>query len=140
MSHHFQLDTRLAADTLPVMDLPLSRVLLMNDQRYPWVILVPRLPAIREWTDLAIADGERLWRESLWTCEVMQALFTGDKLNVAALGNVVEQMHVHHVLRNRNDPAWPGPVWGHSPAEPYFAEEAEKRLRQLREAFSAKIA
>ena len=128
MKDSFTLDGRLAADTLEAGDLPLSRVLLMNDRRYPWVILVPRREGIREWIDLKEADGQQLWRESMQVCRVLQNLFDGDKLNVGALGNVVEQLHVHHLSRTAQDPAWPGPVWGHSAAEAYAPAEARVKL------------
>ena len=130
----FVLDSRLEADTLPVADLPLSHVLLMNDRRYPWVILVPRRAGVREWIDLDNQDGEQLWRESMQICRALRALFVGDKLNVGALGNVVEQLHVHHLLRRRGDPAWPGPVWGHSAAEPYNELQAEETVTSLKTA------
>ena len=104
----------------------------MNDRRYPWVILVPRRPDISEWVDLDRADGSRLWEESMHVCHVLRQSFDGDKLNIAALGNLVSQLHVHHVLRRSDDPAWPGPVWGHSPAEPYKASELEALLAWMR--------
>jgi len=130
----FVLDSRLEADTLPVADLPLSHVLLMNDRRYPWVILVPRRVGVREWIDLDDQDGEQLWRESMQVCRTLHSLFVGDKLNVGALGNVVEQLHVHHLVRRRGDPAWPGPVWGHSAAEPYSELQAKETVTGLKAA------
>jgi len=129
----FELDPRLAADTLPIGDLPLSRALLMNDCRYPWVILVPRRPGKVELIDLDAQERTQLWQESLLVCEVLARHFQGDKLNTGALGNVVSQLHLHHVLRRRGDPAWPGPVWGHSPAQPYAPEQGEEVLLRLRE-------
>lgn len=131
MSNEFLLDERLAADTLEIGDLSLSRVLLMNDRRYPWVILVPRRAGIREWIDLPDPDAQQLWLESMQVCRVLRDNFGGDKLNIGALGNVVEQLHVHHVVRTRQDPAWPGPVWGHSAAEPYARAEAESVRHRL---------
>lgn len=137
MSISFSLDSRLAADTLPVGDLPLSRVLLMNDRRYPWLILVPRRTGAVEWVDLGEQDGLRLWRESMQVCACLRCLYPEGKLNVGALGNVVAQLHLHHIVRSSDDPAWPGPVWGHSAAEPYATSEAEQQVervtRQLRE-------
>ncbi len=134
MSNSFALDSRLEADTLPVIELPLSHVLLMNDRRYPWVILVPRRVGVREWIDLDDQDGEQLWRESMQICRTLHGLFGGDKLNVGALGNVVEQLHVHHLVRRRDDPAWPGPVWGHSAAEPYAELQAKETVARLQAA------
>jgi diadenosine tetraphosphate (Ap4A) HIT family hydrolase len=134
MPDPFVLDERLVADTLEIGDLPLSRVLLMNDRRYPWVILVPRRAGLREWIDLPEEDGRQLWRESMQVCRVLRKLFGGDKLNVGALGNVVEQLHVHHLVRTREDPAWPGPVWGHSPAEAYASDQAQLAVERIRQA------
>lgn len=108
----FALDPRLAADTVEVGDLALCRVLLMDDARFPWLILVPRRPDVSEITDLSEADAAALWREVRIATGVMQALSKPDKVNVGALGNVVAQLHVHVVGRFRSDPAWPGPVWG----------------------------
>jgi len=134
MSSPFVLDLRLEADTLRVGMLSLSEVLLMNDRRYPWVILVPRRSGVCEWIDLDDDEGLQLWQESMQVCRVLRELFGGDKLNIGALGNIVEQLHVHHLVRRKDDPAWPGPVWGHSSAEPYAADEAAQVLKRLRDA------
>ena len=128
----FDLHPRLAADTHAVGDLPLCRVLLLNDARYPWVVLVPRRPGIREIHELAPADRAQLLDESCRVAELLQRLFAPDKLNLGALGNLVPQLHLHHVARYRSDPAWPGPVWGHSPAVPYAPEAAAERIVRLR--------
>ena len=113
MASGFVLDPRLAADTLPVGDLALSSVLLMNDARFPWLILVPRREGASEFTDLSAADSEALMAEIRLATGVMLELAKPDKVNVGALGNMVPQLHVHVVGRFRSDPAWPGPVWGH---------------------------
>ena len=115
----FDLDPRLAADTVHVGDLALSSVLLMDDARFPWLILVPRRPAISELTDLSPEDGAALHAEMRLAVGVMLALAKPDKVNVAALGNVVAQLHVHVVGRFLSDPAWPGPVWGFEARKPY---------------------
>jgi diadenosine tetraphosphate (Ap4A) HIT family hydrolase len=115
----FTLDPRLAADTVEVGDLALCRVLLMDDARFPWLILVPRRAGLTEITDLAEADAAALWQEIRLTTGVIQALAKPDKVNVGALGNVVAQLHVHVVGRFRSDPAWPGPVWGFETRKPY---------------------
>ncbi len=133
----FALDPRLAADTVPVGDLPLARVLLMDDARFPWLILVPRRPALSELTDLAPEDAVTLWQEVRITVGVMQALAKPDKVNVAALGNVVAQMHVHVVGRFRSDPAWPGPVWGHGERRPYPAHARAQLLERAGALFAA---
>ena len=110
----FALHPRLAADTVFVADWPLSRVLLMEDARYPWLVLVPRLAGLVEFTDLAAPDRVRLMEEVARAAEAVRGLPNVAKLNIGALGNLVPQLHVHVVGRNPGDPAWPGPVWGHS--------------------------
>tara|TARA_R110002012_G_scaffold29142_4_gene90337 strand:- start:2252 stop:2680 length:429 start_codon:yes stop_codon:yes gene_type:complete len=129
---NFELDERLAADTFPVTDLPLCRVLLMNDARYPWVILVPRVAAISEVFELSTADQQTLWHEASQLGEAMKTALAGDKVNIATLGNVVSQLHVHVVLRRHADACWPAPVWGNGTPEPYSLEEqAQLRDRLL---------
>lgn len=125
ISETFSLAPRLAQDTLFVTDLPLCRVLLMNDRRYPWLILVPRRTGLVELTDLESADQALFWQESMQVCELLRQEYPRYKLNLGALGNQVPQLHVHYVMRRSDDPAWPGPVWGHSPAEAYLPEEAQ---------------
>lgn len=120
----FALDPRLAADTLPVGELGLSRVLLMDDARFPWLVLVPRRTALCEITDLSERDSGTLMRELRVATRVMLALAKPDKVNVAALGNLVPQLHVHVVGRFLSDPAWPGPVWGRGTRQPYPAHAA----------------
>jgi diadenosine tetraphosphate (Ap4A) HIT family hydrolase len=119
MSPEFSLDPRLAADTLPVGDLALCSVLLLNDSRFPWLVLVPRRAGATEVTDLSEADAARLMEEIRIATRVMLELARPDKVNVAAIGNIVSQMHVHVVARFRSDPAWPGPVWGYGTRAPY---------------------
>jgi diadenosine tetraphosphate (Ap4A) HIT family hydrolase len=128
----FVLHRRLAADTLAVGELGLSRVLMMNDARYPWVILVPRVAGLRELHELDREVRIRLQDESCAVAECLVQRFAPVKLNIASLGNLVSQYHLHHVVRFDDDPAWPGPVWGHSPAVPYTAEAARERLADLR--------
>ena len=125
MTSAFTLHARLAADTVVLRQWPLCSVLLMNDSRYPWCILVPRRAGIREIYELSSDDQQQLLRESSLLGRALMQAFAGTKLNVAALGNVVSQLHVHHVVRFENDAAWPGPVWGRHPAEPY--DEAARR-------------
>lgn len=133
----FTLDPRLAADSVEVGDLALCRVLLMDDARFPWLILVPRRPAVSEITDLAEADGAALWREIRIAAGVMQALSKPDKVNVAALGNIVAQLHVHVVGRFRSDPAWPGPVWGFEAPKPYPFHARAQLIERAGTLFSA---
>jgi diadenosine tetraphosphate (Ap4A) HIT family hydrolase len=101
-----------------VGDFPLSTCRLMNDMQFPWLILVPRVPGITELYELSQADQEQFLRESSWLSSQLARVFRADKMNVAALGNMVPQLHFHHVVRYQNDVAWPKPVWG-TPAVPY---------------------
>lgn len=137
MTESFALDPRLAADTVVVGDLPLAQVLLMDDARFPWLILVPRRPGVSELTDLAAEDGGTLWQEVRLAVGVMQALAKPDKVNVAALGNVVSQLHVHVVGRFRSDPAWPGPVWGQGEARPYPPHARAQLIERAAALFAA---
>ena len=130
----FVLHPQLATDTFEVGRLPLSRVLLMNDARYPWLILVPERPELVELVDLVPADHAQLTDEIRRASLALRAAFRPDKLNVAALGNVVPQLHVHVIARFRTDAAWPRPVWGGPPAPPYEAAAAVRRIQDLRAA------
>jgi diadenosine tetraphosphate (Ap4A) HIT family hydrolase len=132
----FVLHPRLAADAVPAGDLPLCRVLVMNDRRFPWAILVPRRPDIREIHELQSADRQQLLEESCWLGKWMMQTFPGDKLNVAALGNLVPQLHLHHVVRRVDDVCWPGPIWGCGAPEPMNDEAWDSYLHQFREAIS----
>ena len=132
MPERFELDPRLAADTVLVGETPLSQVLLMNDARYPWLILVPRRSDITEPFELGEADQARLWQESMRLGEAMKAHFAADKLNIAALGNQVAQLHVHHIARFYTDDAWPGPVWGVGSAVPYSDAARDALIGELR--------
>ena len=121
----FVLDPQLAADSIPVMELPLSAVRLMRDANYPWLILVPRRSGLAEIVDLAAAERGELMTEIALASEALRAVTPCDKLNVAALGNIVRQLHVHVIARRTADPAWPKPVWGAVPLKPYAPGEAE---------------
>ncbi len=133
----FSLDPRLAADTLPVGRFALSRLLLMNDATYPWLILVPERPGASELFDLAAADLAVLAAETSLVARMLKRLAGADKVNVAALGNVVAQLHIHVIARSAADPAWPAPVWGRAPARPYPAGEAAGMLDRLAAALDA---
>lgn len=132
----FTLDQRLQNDTHLIGRFPLCQVLLLNDSRYPWVILVPSRQDVLEIYHLAEQDRIQLGKESAMVAERMADHFRCKSMNVAALGNVVAQYHQHHVVRNEDDPAWPGPVWGHSPALPYSAEALESRVNELKVLFA----
>ncbi|RUR34961.1 HIT domain-containing protein [Vreelandella andesensis] len=127
----FKLDPRLEADTLPLADLPLCRALLMNDARYPWVILVPKRDSVSEVFELSQEDQTQLWRETVALGAAMKEAFHGDKLNVATLGNVVSQLHIHLVVRYADDVSWPAPVWGNGSPEPYERALQGSRREQL---------
>lgn len=127
MTDIWTLDTQLAADTKSVGDLPLCRVLVMNDSQYPWVILVPRVAGIREIYELEAMQQQQLLQESTFLSMWLMKHFQGEKLNIGALGNVVPQLHVHHIVRFKTDAAWPSPVWGKHLAVAY----EEKALHEF---------
>ncbi|HEY0289911.1 MAG TPA: HIT domain-containing protein [Pseudomonas sp.] len=128
----FVLDSRLMQDTLAVGDFPLCRLLLSNDSHYPWFILVPRRADVSEIFQLSGTEQAQLWQETTVLSQTLKQLFKADKMNVAALGNVVSQLHMHVIVRHRNDAAWPAPVWGKHPALPYSADEVAAIITQLR--------
>lgn len=133
----FMLDSRLAADTLPVGDLGLSSVFLLNDARFPWFVLVPRVPEAREITDLSEDQSAELMRELRIATQVMAELARPDKVNVGALGNIVAQLHLHVIGRFHSDPAWPGPAWGHGTKEPYPHHRAAHLIDRAAHLFKA---
>jgi diadenosine tetraphosphate (Ap4A) HIT family hydrolase len=133
----FTLDSRLAADTLPIGDLPLCSALLLDDARFPWFVLVPRRANVTEMTDLSEEDAAALMDEMRVATRVMLELAKPDKVNVAALGNVVPQLHVHVVGRFLSDPAWPGPVWGHGTRAPYPDHAAAALVERAAGLFAA---
>lgn len=126
MMNDFSLAPELERDCIFISDWPLCRVLLMNDQQYPWFILVPRVVGATEFTDLSLEQQSVYWQESMSMSRLLQETFHPDKLNIAALGNMVPQLHIHHVVRYKSDIAWPAPVWGKFPALPYSAAEIER--------------
>ena len=132
----FTLHPTLARDTIEVTRLPLCHVLLMNDRRFPWLILVPERDSVREIHQLSPADRAALIEEIALGSGVLERLFHPDKINVGALGNVVPQLHVHVVARTAGDPAWPGPVWGSGAAVPY----AEDEIAEIRARLAAELA
>ena len=136
MSDTFTLDPRLAADTLPIASLPLCEVLLMNDARFHWLVLVPRQPDRVEVLDLSDDAQQQLWQEVSRTAAILRTISPCDKLNIGALGNIVRQLHVHIVARREGDAAWPGPVWGSGKAQPYSDEEKIERIATLQERFA----
>jgi len=128
----YELHSQLVKDTIQIGQFELCDVLLMNDDRYPWVILVPRRVNVREIHQLSEAEQQRLLQESSFVSQAMTQLFSAHKMNVAALGNIVEQLHLHHVARFTSDFAWPKPVWGIGDAIPYSDVAAKAMLSQLK--------
>jgi diadenosine tetraphosphate (Ap4A) HIT family hydrolase len=129
---NFQLHPRLAEDTFFIEDLPLSRVLLMNDQRFPWLILVPRRTSIKELYELELNDQHQLLLEINQISKQLQKQYFSDKLNIGMLGNIVPQFHVHIIARKSNDKTWPSPVWGFEKTIPYPAKQAKETIESLK--------
>lgn len=127
----FALDARLEADSEHVMWLSLCELRLMNDSRWPWLILIPQRQTITEVHDLTPLDQTMLTFETNMAAEGLKRLTGCDKINTGALGNIVRQLHIHVIARNEGDPAWPGPVWGFGPREPY--------QREVMHTFSARV-
>ena len=132
MSTAWTLHDRLQADTTDVADLTLCRCLLMEDARFTWLILVPRIADLRELHEVPRADRETLFDEIETVSAALQSLTQAHKLNVAALGNQVPQLHIHVIARQQDDAAWPGPVWGVGSATPYTDPAREALLDALR--------
>ncbi|ORT66057.1 HIT family protein [Pseudomonas mosselii] len=128
----FTLDSRLQEDSLVLGDLPLCRLLLSKDANYPWFILVPRRADITEVFELEGSDQQQLWVETTALAEALKDAFAADKMNVAALGNVVSQLHMHVIVRRQGDAAWPAPVWGKVPAIGYTQEQIDGIRQQVR--------
>lgn len=131
----FTLHPQLANDCIVLAEFPLCKLLLCNDSAYPWFILVPKVADIGDIYQLDWQQQQQLLNESSLLSEILMQVFSGDKMNVAALGNVVEQLHVHHVVRYKTDSSWPKPIWGQQPLTPYTNDELcsikEKLLPKL---------
>lgn len=128
----FCLDPRLAADSYLLSELPLCQLRLIDDARYPWLVLIPRRAGVSEVFELSVEDQHQMWREAAMIGRAVKADHAGDKLNIASLGNMVPQLHIHVIVRYQGDAAWPGPVWGQGKAEPYGPQGlAEVRERVL---------
>jgi diadenosine tetraphosphate (Ap4A) HIT family hydrolase len=131
----FALDERLTLETIPVGDGPLSRILLLDDSRFAWVMLVPRRTGLHDWVDLSAGEITLLDGEIRAVTAALRAFAPFDKLNVGSLGNMVRQLHVHVVARKTGDAAWPGPVWGVPGRIPYAQSDAARMLGLLRHEF-----
>ncbi|TMP02635.1 HIT family protein [Pseudoalteromonas sp. S3178] len=126
----FELAPELKRDCIELADWPLCKVLLLNDSQYPWFVLVPRQANLKEIIDLSEDDQIVYLKESAKLSKLLMDVFSPDKLNVAALGNVVPQLHIHHIARFTTDAAWPAPIWGKHPAVPY----TEPQIAELKKA------
>jgi diadenosine tetraphosphate (Ap4A) HIT family hydrolase len=136
-SSEFRLDPRLDKDTHFLLDAPLCQIGLMDDARFPWLILVPRVPNVREWPDLTTEHQLQLQAEINAAARALQSAFPhGQKLNIAALGNVVPQLHIHVILRHPGDAAWPAPVWNSGQKQRYCDAELVNVLGRLKETLS----
>ena len=133
----FQLDPRLAADSIALARWALCQVRLMNDANYPWLVLVPEQPDLRDLHDLAPDHLPAMMDEIVRASRALQAVFRPEKLNVAAIGNIVPQLHVHVVARFATDPAWPKPVWGAVPPRAYEPHALDMRMKALLDSFAA---
>ena len=133
LTKDWSLHPQLVLDTVPVGDLPLARVLLASDANYPWLILVPRLPGLVEIIDLEENAQVQLLGEVAAAARALKTLTACDKLNIAALGNQVPQLHVHVIARRRTDAAWPKPVWGVKPPLAYVKDQQAALLSSLRQ-------
>ncbi len=131
----FKLHPQLQKDCIELVDFPLCKLLLSNDSHYPWFILVPRIIDVSEIFQLSWQDQQQFLNESSLLSEILMQVFAGDKLNVAALGNMVPQLHIHHIVRFKSDDCWPEPVWGKQAALPY----SDAELIQIKEKILPKI-
>lgn len=132
----FQLDSQLNADSISIGQFQLCRLLLMNDAQYPWFVLVPMKENKSEVYQLSNSDQAQFWLESRLLSIAIMDIFEGEKLNIAAIGNLVNQLHLHHVVRFKKDVSWPKPIWGQLPMKAYQAQE----IHEIRQNIIAKLA
>ncbi|MDO6428784.1 HIT domain-containing protein [Thalassotalea sp. 1_MG-2023] len=126
LMENFQLNAMLSKDSIELLELPLCKLLLMNDNQYPWFVLVPKVNDVQDIYQLDWQDQQQLLNESSMLSEILMQKFQGKKMNVAALGNICPQLHLHHIVRFEEDKAWPKPIWGLFPMKPYNEAEIEK--------------
>lgn len=134
----FELHPQLRKDSELVVELSLCEVRLINDANYPWLILVPKVANIKDVIDLNDSQQQTLWQESALVSKVLKHLFTPDKLNLAALGNMVPQLHLHLIARFKDDVSWPNPIWGKVAAKPYSASEMADRINLIKTEITAR--
>ena len=127
----FLLHSKLAADTFEVLSLEVSQLLLMNDARYPWLILVPQVSGMRDLHNLSTKQYQAVTQEIAQVSKVLESVTQAHKMNVGALGNMVPQLHIHIIARQTNDAAWPAPVWGVGEAQPYSQDTAKTLIQQI---------
>lgn len=129
----FQLHPRLKQDCIAIGRFELCRLLMMNDSQYPWFILVPERADIQEIYQLSKTDRELLTEESSYLAKNLAILYEADKMNIAAIGNMVPQLHIHHIVRYRTDKAWPAPIWGKFDTVPYPEQQIADNVAYLKE-------
>ncbi len=135
----FQLHPRLQQDSVAMGQFSLSELRLINDSQYPWFILVPQREDISEVYQLSDKDQQLLQQESSLLAKALAELYKADKMNVAAIGNMVPQLHIHHIVRYKTDITWPAPVWGKFDAVPYSEQQLEKTLSQIKNSFKNQL-
>lgn len=136
---NFQLHPRLQQDCIRIGRFDLCQLLMMNDSQYPWFILVPEVANVSELYQLTTTQREIFMKESCYLAEQLATLFNADKMNVANIGNMVAQLHIHHIVRYSTDIAWPAPVWGKFPAIPYTEQQITERISQLKARLGVRI-
>ena len=139
MTTQFQLHPRLKQDCIAIDRFDLCQLLMMNDSQYPWFILVPEKAGIKEIYQLSKPDRQTLTEESSFLAEKMAALYNADKMNIAAIGNLVPQLHIHHVVRYQSDKAWPAPIWGKFAAVPYTRQQIMDNIDRVKERLQSRI-
>jgi diadenosine tetraphosphate (Ap4A) HIT family hydrolase len=135
----FQLHPQLQQDCIDIGRFNLCRLLMMNDRQYPWFILVPEKPGLQEIYQLTQTERAMLIDESSYLAENLAELYRADKMNIAAIGNLVPQLHIHHVVRYQNDKSWPSPIWGKFEAIPYSEQETKDALTRIKMQLSSHL-
>jgi diadenosine tetraphosphate (Ap4A) HIT family hydrolase len=135
----FQLHPRLRQDCIEIGRFELCQLLMMNDSQYPWFILVPEKAGLREIYQLAKQERELLLEESSYLAENLATLYKADKMNIASIGNMVPQLHIHHIVRYQTDKAWPAPVWGKFDAIPYTPRQIADTLMRVKDQLGSRL-
>lgn len=135
----FEIDPKIKADTLHVGHLPHCDLLLMNDDRWPWLVLVPRIGNAVEWHDVSASQRHGIDNEVSQVAKMLKSVTACEKINIASIGNIVRQLHIHVIARNTGDPNWPGPVWGYGVCQPIQPDKAEETLKTFRAALEEEL-